>query len=76
MVSVSPEIYLLAHHLTKSAYEPGDKSAAYMTAATYDRYLIYTDGYQKYGTQRVNDETTGEEVWASIDPKTSDEKKN
>lgn len=46
-----------------------------MTAATYDRYLLYTEGYQKYGTQRVPDEVTEEEVWAPIDPKTTDEER-
>src|SRR5215207_711315 len=58
LVSISPENYLLAHHLSKSAFEAGDKSIAYMTAVTFDRYLLYTEGYQKYGTQRVNEETT------------------
>jgi hypothetical protein len=75
LVSISPENYLLAYQLAKSAFESGDKSAAYMTAATYDRYLLYTEGYQKYGTQRVPDEATGEEVWAPIDPKTTDEER-
>ena len=75
LVSISPENYLLAYHLAKSAFESGDKSVAYMTAATYDRYLLYTEGYQKYGTQRVPDEVTGEEVWAPIDPKTTDEER-
>jgi hypothetical protein len=75
LVSISPENYLLAHELTKSAFEAGDKSVAYMTAVTYDRYLLYTEGYQKYGTQRVNDELTGEEIWAPIDPNTSDKER-
>jgi len=73
--SISPENYFLAHQLAKSAFESGDKSVAYMTAATYDRYLLYTEDYQKYGTQRVLDEKTGEEVWAPIDPKTTDEER-
>ena len=46
-----------------------------MTAATYDRYLLYTAGYQKYGTQRVLDELTGEEVWAPINKETTDEER-
>lgn len=75
LVSISPENYLLAHHLAKSAFESGDRSAAYMTAATYDRYLLYTEGYQKYGTQRVLDEATEDEVWAPIDSKTTDEER-
>ncbi len=75
LVSISPENYFLAYQLAKSAFESGDKSVAYMTAATYDRYLLYTEGYQKFGTQRVPDEVTGEEVWAPIDTKTTDEER-
>lgn len=73
--SISPENYLMAHQLARSAFEGGEKGAAYMTAVTYDRYLLYTAGYQKYGTQRVPDEVTGEEVWAPIDTKTTDEER-
>jgi hypothetical protein len=75
LASISPENYFLAYQLAKSAFESGDKSSRYMTAATYDRYSLYTEGYQKYGTQRVPDEVTGEEVWAPIDPKTTDEER-
>lgn len=70
--SVSPENYLLAYQLSKSAFEAGDERAAYFVATTYDRYLLYTQGYQKYGTQRIFDEQTGAEMWAPIDPVTTD----
>lgn len=75
LVSISPENYYLAYTLAKNAFENGDKSAGYFCAATYDRYLLYTQGYQKYGTQRLFDEDTGNEVWAPIDPKTTDEER-
>ena len=70
--SISPENYLMAHQLSKSAFESGAKNAAYMTAVTYDRYLLYTTGMQKFGTQRVLDDISKEEVWAPIDPQTTD----
>ncbi len=72
LVSISPENYYLAYLLSKSAFENGDENAGYFCAVTYDRYMLYTEGYQKYGTQRVFEEETGNEVWAPIDPKTTD----
>jgi len=51
LISMSPENYLLAHTLARSAFASGYKEAAYLTAATYDRYLLFTEGFQKYGTQ-------------------------
>lgn len=70
--SLSAENYLLAYYLAKSAYESGYKDAKYFTAVTYDRYLLYTKGCQKYGTQRIIDSKTNQEVWAPIDPVTTD----
>jgi hypothetical protein len=52
--------------LAKSAKESGLKNGAYMVAATFDRYLLYTEGYQKYGTQKIADEKTNNFVWAPI----------
>ena len=75
LVSISPENYYLAYKLSKSAFESGYKNAGNMTAATYDRYLLYTEGYQKYGTQRIYDEKTEEEYWAPIDSNTTDEER-
>jgi len=59
--SINPENYYLAYLLAKSSYENGNKDAAYFTAATYDRYLLYTKGYQKYGTQKIYSTTTDSE---------------
>lgn len=68
--SFSPENYYLAYNLLKNSFENGNKDAAYLTAATYDRYLLYTNGYQKYGTQRIIE--NNEELWAPIDTTTTD----
>lgn len=70
--SISAENYLLAHQLAQAALDAGNSGAANFVAVTYDRYLLFTEGYQKYGTQRLIDDKTGEEVWAPIDPATTD----
>jgi len=72
IASISPENYHLAYFLSKSAFESGYKDAGYLTAATYDRYLLYTKGYQKYGTQQVYDDKSNELLWAPIDSMTTD----
>jgi hypothetical protein len=72
LVSLSPDNYLLAHYLAKSAYEAGYKDARFLVPQTIDRYLSMTEGYQKYGTDRVIDQETGKEEWVPIDRKTSD----
>jgi len=71
MVSASPENYLLAHDLFESAYQAGFKDARYLIAASLDRYLSFTKGYQKYGTNRVFTDS-GKEEWVPIDRKTTD----
>ena len=68
----SPDNYLLAHHLAKSAYEAGYKEARFLVAQTLDRYLSMTEGYQKYGTNRLNNPETGAEEWVPIDRQTPD----
>ena len=72
LVSTSPENYLLAHYFFESAYESGYKDARYLVAASLDRYLSFTKGYQKYGTNRVFNHETGKEEWVPIDRKTTD----
>ena len=72
LVGKSPDNYLLAHHLFKSAFEAGYKDARFLVAASLDRYLSFTAGYQKYGTNRVNNQETGKEEWVPIDRKTPD----
>jgi hypothetical protein len=72
LIGKSPDNYLLAHHLFKSAFEAGYKDARYLVAASIDRYLSFTEGYQKYGTSRVNNQETGKEELVPIDRKTPD----
>ena len=72
LVSKSPDNYLLAHHLFQGAFAGGDKEARYLIAASIDRYLSMTEGYQKYGTNRIINQATGKEEWVPIDRKTPD----
>jgi hypothetical protein len=72
LVSTSPDNYLLAHYLFKSAFEAGYKDARYLVAASIDRYLSMTEGYQKYGTQRIINQDTGKEELVPIDRNTPD----
>lgn len=72
LVSKSADNYLLAHQLFISAYSGGIKDARFLIAASLDRYLSFTVGYQKYGTNRVFDQVTGKELLVPIDRKTSD----
>jgi len=71
--SISPENYYLAYTLAKSSMESGNKDAAYLVAASYDRFLYFTEGYQKYGTQKIYYEETDGMLWAPIDTLTTDE---
>src|ERR1700722_7029601 len=63
LISYSADNYLLAHHLFISAYEVGYKKseALYLIPASMDRYLTYTVGYQKYGTNREYNQETGKD---------------
>jgi len=72
VVAKSPYNYLLAHYLAKQAFEAGYKAAGIMVAQTMDRYLSFTVGHQKYGTNRVYDQTTGKEELVPIDRSVSD----
>ena len=72
LISVSADNYLLAHYLFKSAFEAGYRDARSLVAASIDRYLSFTQGYQKYGTSRVNNQETGKEELVPIDRKTTD----
>jgi hypothetical protein len=77
LTSVSPENFLLAYHLSSSALASLEAQQDTLTinkhnfprmvALNYDRYLLYTNGYQKYGTQFVFDDQTGEMLLAPID---------
>ena len=72
LAAISPNDYLLAHHLAKSAYEAGYERARLLVAQTLDRYLSLTAGYQKYGTNRFINQATGREELAPIDRNTTD----
>lgn len=75
LTSLSAENYLLAHFLFKDALASGVSDAAYLTAASIDRYLSFTEGWQMYGTNRIIDQTTGDELLVPIDRTVSDEER-
>ena len=62
-----------AHILAKEAVELGLCRARWLTAATYDRWLMYQGKPQKYGTQIVPDGKR-QRVW-DVDPVISDEER-
>jgi hypothetical protein len=72
LVSKSADNYLISHYLFVSAYEAGYKDARYLVAASIDRYLSFTTGSQKYGTNRVINQETGAEELVPIDRATPD----
>lgn len=77
ITSLSPENFLLAYQLSSAALQQltahNDTAAIRkqnvrrVIALNYDRYLLYSFGYQKFGTQFVFDDTTGEMLLAPID---------
>jgi len=82
--SISPENYLLAYHLSSNALSDLVKQKDSVTiqkqnfprmiALNYDRYLLYSFGYQKFGTQFVFDDKTGEMLLAPVDTTLSNDK--
>ncbi len=72
LVAMSPENFLLAHYLAGQAFAEGYDGAAWLMAATLDRYLSLTVGYQKYGTNVFVDLDTGVEYRPYIDRATTD----
>jgi hypothetical protein len=75
LASSSPENYYLAHLLARESLNMGHEGAREMVAKTLDRFLLFTEGQQKYGTQRTVDPKTGKETLAPIDPGTTDEER-
>lgn len=73
--SLSAENYLLAHFLFKEAMQGGVEGANYLAAASIDRYLSFTEGYQRYGTNRVIDQATEKEMLVPIDRSITDEER-
>lgn len=67
LVAESPYNFLLAYDLAKQSFAAGYKDAGILVAQTMDRYLSYTVGHQKYGTNRVYDQATGKEELVPID---------
>ncbi len=77
LTSISPENFLLAFQLSSAALEDLTRQNDTATikslqvpriiALNYDRFLLFTSGYQKYGTQFVFDDNTGEMLLAPVD---------
>jgi hypothetical protein len=59
-----------AYELAHAAAERGDERARWLTAAAYDRWLMYQSKSQKYGTQYVSDGIR-QRLW-DVDPTTID----
>lgn len=72
LAAISPDNYLLAHYLAKTAFEAGHEEGRVLVAQTIDRYLSMTEGFQKYGTNRFINQSNGREELAPIDRSTSD----
>lgn len=70
--SHSPENYLLAHNLAKSAFAAGLDEAKVMVAMSIDRYLSFTEGRQRYGTNQLVDLATGQSYLPQIDRTVTD----
>lgn len=77
ITSLSPENFLLAYQLSSAALEQltvqndtatiRKENIPRVIALNLDRYLLYSFGYQKFGTQFVFDEATGEMLLAPVD---------
>lgn len=77
LTGISPENFLLAYKLSSAVLSRLEKEKDTLTirqeniprivALNYDRYLLFTFGYQKFGTQFVFDDKTGEMLLAPID---------
>lgn len=73
--SVSAENYLLAHFLFRDALAAGVPEAGYLSAAAIDRYLSFTKGIQRYGTNRIIDQESGKELLVPIDRSVTDDER-
>ncbi len=72
LVAISPDNYLLGHHLAKAAFEAGYAPARELVAQSIDRHLSVTTGTQRYGTNRFINQKTEQEELAPIDRTTTD----
>jgi hypothetical protein len=75
LTSLSAENYLFAHHLFLGAMEGGVEAAAQLAAAAIDRYLSFTVGTQRYGTNRIINQETGREELVPVDRSVTDEER-
>lgn len=66
----SLEYYWQAHELAKKGAELGQRSCRWLTAASYDRWLMHQGKPQKYGTQYMGRE--GRWILYEVDPATTD----
>ncbi|HWI51633.1 MAG TPA: hypothetical protein VNT01_05770 [Symbiobacteriaceae bacterium] len=67
-----PEDYLLAHELCIVAITGGEERARWLAAASEDRFLRSIGRPQRFGTQHVRDEATGQTRLYAVDPTGSD----
>lgn len=77
LTSLSPENFLLAYQLSSNALAHLNaindtatirkENIPRIVALNYDRYLLFSFGYQKFGTQYVFDDKTNEMLLAPID---------
>jgi len=77
ITSLSPENFLLAYQLSVAAMKEltglndtatiRKQNVPRMIALNLDRYLLYSFGYQQFGTQFVFDDITGEMLLAPVD---------
>ena len=72
IVAKSPYNFLLAHYLAKESYEARYSGARELVAMSMDRYLTFTQGHQKYGTNVLTNQKTGKDEWVPIDRETPD----
>lgn len=69
----TPDDAWAAHELAMQSVRLGELRAKWLTAAAYDRWLMYSGKPQKYGTQFVPDGRR-HRVW-DVDPATTDDER-
>ncbi len=71
---VEPADFWRAHELALKAADMGDRTARWLAAAAYDRWLMNQGRPQKYGTQYRP--IAGKWVLWDVDPETTDEERS
>jgi hypothetical protein len=72
LTATNPDHFLLAHLLAMAAYEAKRPNARFLVAQSLDRYLTFTTGVQRYGTNRTVDMVTGKVGLVPVDRNTTD----